>query len=591
MFFTGKNKVILLFTLLIILGFVTSVSAFKSNFQDYGVSYINYTVNGVVQPVIPIEDSGDGDGVVRLHIAGTGQTIDISNKYPTAFVYASFDILYSDGFTLQLCDQQNNINAESMVFDAQSLGDPVGRYSIYISNGNPEIYLNNVAVDTLPHQTTNPYYLKIHTNVSGDTYIDNFILGETDHTLVGAIPVNWSIQRDILTPENNGVYALSSDGNTWISKNNDYFYIDTVKNDTATKNLIIKCEATGAVVNISAVSGIHTVKEYSVNQFLSTATADGLYTVYFEDTPTVTSQFWVTSLGAVASWDKDGYTGGDSAVISYYISNGYWRSDLNTYRVRIQNAFGVEKFSYPVLSSNGSVTKVLDGLTYTPGIYYVVLESVEIAAPNTVSVMGYDETSITNTVSVSGICRNGGTGNVLPGSNVTITQGSISNTVQAEGNGHYVSGGWYAGMPMNITLTNGVLDCWEDNNVEYCDYTEWKPSMIYPTPLEAKSLVIDLSLMSYDEQGIGGIVREPPYYTPVVGALVEGVSNKTRDWNDDIGDYENITTEYRHISYTTNAAGGYVLPVTEHRWWEIHSSKPGMANSTTYSIWVESSAE
>jgi hypothetical protein len=96
------------------------------------------------------------------------------------------------------------------------------------------------------------------------------------------------------------------------------------------------------------------------------------------------------------------------------------------------------------------VTKVLDGLTYTPGIYYVVLESVEIAAPNTVSVMGYDETSITNTVSVSGICRNGGTGYVLPGSNVTITQGSISNTVQADGNGHYVSGGWYAGMPMNI---------------------------------------------------------------------------------------------------------------------------------------------
>ena len=483
-------------------------------------------------------------GVITTN-GGGFQNID-----PTAFTYAAFDkkgggvsdifLLDSSGATL------------SNIIDPST----VGRHEIKIVGGTPTLYVNGVVVTTKPVISVNPsyFYIALGTVVQ----LDNVILGESDHHIVGALPTNWTIQRDLLNPSATGVYAWS--GSAWVLKNSYNFYLDADKEGLSTENVVIKDITTNTIINTTPVTaGMNTI-QYSVSDFLNSSTSlgttlpDGMYTVSFSASPAIYDSFWVISSGAAVSWDHTVYSQGSNGIVTYSIAgSGYWDQSTYSYSMVTKNIYGTVMNTQTIPTQTGTISVPIT-TSYSPGVYYAEITATKIS-DGTVNAMNIAYMSVTTYIPMNGYVMNEETGAVIPSANMNISQGLQYQTVTTDANGSWSSSnGWVSGSTITINTTA----------------TGFKQDLHPLLPLNSASIFLNISMSplvsTYSGISVGGKVTDNKFGNPVVGAVYHVVNG----------------TESNAV---TNIAGyARVDGLVNNTMYAVWSSKTGYGNSTIANV-------
>lgn len=534
---------------------VVPVLGIKENFQDWGPSGF------VPSNAIPISyPSSDRNTIVQAYSQTSDGNMFLSNT-PTLFTYAAFDTYIINGFYSNVALYDSSFN---ILYSGANLDNycPSSRYEIKIIGGTPSEYCGGVLFATGSSISVNPSYIGLPHGSAGSAALDNLIIGESDHHITGSLPINWSIQRDLINPAATGVYAWNPTTNTWVLKNSFNFYVVADKEFLNPEVLSIR-HSGGTVINATTLTPVHNQVQYNLTQFLTTSTAvgttvpDGQYSVswnemsppnWFADT------FWVTSNGGIVNWNADKYSQGSTATITYAISNSYFLPTSYTYNLVVQNIYGTVITTIPVNTQTGSSTITLSPETYPAMVYNVLLQATKTSDSSTY-IMNYDGMEITGYVYLEGTVLNAETTLPISGVSVNVSQGTTSLISTTGANGIWnSSGSWLTGSVLSISATG----------VGYEDYANSF------TPLVAKTIPITIPMMPIAKTCtgvcIGGLVNDTPYHNPVVGATYH-VRNGTE------------------LTATTNAAGyARVDSLTVGLLYDVWSTKVGYSNSTVHQL-------
>jgi hypothetical protein len=437
------------------------------------------------------------------------------------------------------------------------------RAEVKIESGIPKLYLGGVYSSSGAAITKNPTYYKL-TNIKNPptsvttVYIDNIVVGGLDHHVIGSIPPNWSVQRDLINPASTGVYAWNPNTGEWAVQSSYYFQIDANKEGTALESVLITRVSDGTIVSSKPVTASRNRIEYSVASFFADAPiSDGLYSVGFSGSSNI-EHLWVISNGAVINLNKDAYLIGDTATFTYVITPpAYYDIATYDYSYKVINVYGQEIATGNLPTSTGSGSFTFQSSLCNQGVYFI-----ELIATNrgdfVESVMAYDTASVYEYVAVAGTVMDAETTLPLVGANVNITQATVVNNLTSAADGTYATTtDIYAGDVIIINATKS-------------GYLQYVSSF---TPLSAGTKAVNISLIPNPPTSvgvsIGGIVRDNVYNNPISG----------------------VTVTVRNIPYgsyataTTNIAGFYrVDNLVSGRFYDIWSSKAGYANSTSQSV-------
>ena len=541
-----------LFLLLVLILCIGSAGAITENFQSWGS-------NTILPSTGSITLINGTTGEVALSVPQGGYTM---NAQPVIFSYAAFDGFGTANMYIYLLDANKNTIA---TISANSPTYCVGRNEINIVGMQPKYYCNGILISTGSLLAVNPSYLGYSNSFGSTPYQDNVVIGGSDLHVVGALPSNWTIQRDLLNPSATGVYAWNNATQAWVLQNSNYFYIDadTSSQQTATQeNFDILNYNTGLIVNTTAINdqtSPYNQLQFNINTFLNTVTnlgtqlPDGEYTAEFRGYPTSAAYFWVISSGAVVSWDKTSYPQNAQATLTYTISPSYYQPSTYTYSLAVVSTTGQTLQTYILNSATGTETLPLNSATFPPGAYYAEILATPVGG-GTAQIMNYAATQVTSYVYISGYVLNAETASPLTNANVTITQTGTSASALTGANGAYtISNGWLTGSTISM-------------QTNLSGYTTDVNSFI---PLGAGNLNITIPLLSTNAThtgvSIGGIVRDNQYGNPVPSATVNVYNTSTSE------SYNNVT----------NIAGYYLVNnLVGNRLYNVSSTKFGYSNST-----------
>jgi hypothetical protein len=538
----------------LILSCVGSVGAVRENFQEWGTNELY-----IYSPAGIASNSVTGQVYVG-NVDGVYENL-IRNINPTYFTYAAWDsstggiltnwMFYDSGFNLLSVFNGNKCN---------------GRVEVKMVGMQPTVYCNGVYQYSNQIININPSYLSIGISTHDGQNIDNILIGESDPHVVGALPSNWTIIRDLINPSATGVYAWDNSTQTWVSKNSLYFYIDadTSSQQSATEEYFdIGYYNTGTTVNTTVIHNQASPRnrlQFSVSDFLNTATAlgttlpDGEYYAQFRGYPNSRAYFWVISQGASVSWNQATYPNGDPATITYAVSNSYWNTMTYTYRVDVLDTTGTVKKTQSITTQIGTVSIAsLDPTTYPAGAYYAEVIATETSTGEE-SIMNYAAMEITDYVYLSGYVMDE-TGAVLSGAMVNVSQTgtNVSYTSASTGWGNNTQY-WLTGSTITTTTNK----------------TGYTPDVRSFTPLAAGNIPLNITLFStspsYSGAAIGGVVRDDQYGNPVVGATYH-----TLNGTDTI-----CTTNIAGVCINNNLVANAL--------YNVSGSKTGYGNSSTYQV-------
>jgi hypothetical protein len=516
----NPRLLILLAMVFVLVLCVGPVVGLRENFQDYGYSDITVIRSGT--PYLSSSSLGTVVLFSDLASGGSGLGGGFKNTLPTPLTYAAID--YSPfgigcgggtcyDLNIDLYDSSNTL----MVHYAAPIS---GRIELKMIGGTPTVYINGVQYATMAVQSQNPSYIYFYIGgtYNRQAYYDNVVMGESDHHIVGALPSNWTIQRDLLNPSATGVYAQNPITGVWSVANSYYFYIDASKEYLLQENVVIKEYMTGTVVNTTSVSGVGNRIAYNISAFLSNPTSlgttlpDGKYTVSFESSPLIYDDFWVISSGATMSFNKVRYSTGESAAITYTISPTYFIGDY-TYKMDMQDVYGNVIESQALTSASGTRTFVTNAVSYPPGVYYGVIRATKIS-DGSVSIMAYSGMETVACILWNGYVMNAENGSVISGAYVNVTQLGTTLQSQSLSSGAWnSSNNWIPSNQFNITTIKS-------------GYTT---DVRLLTPLGTTGINLNISLVPLPplnvSTSIGGIVRDNVYGNPIPNATVSGVNN------------------------------------------------------------------
>ena len=541
---------------LFLLGCVASVGAITENFQSWGS-------NTIVPSTGSITLINGTTGEVSLSLPSGRYDV---NAQPFIFSYAAFDGFGTADMVIYLLDANKNVIA---TIGTTSPTYCVGRNEINMVGMQPKYYCNGIIRSTGSVLAVNPSYLEYGNTVGTTAYQDNVVIGGSDPHVVGALPSNWTIQRDLINPAATGVYAWNNATQAWVLQNSNSFYIDadTSSQQTATtENFDILNYQTGLIVNTTVIqdqTSPYNQLQFNINTFLNTITnlgsqlPDGEYTAEFRGYPTSASYFWVISSGAVVSWDQTSYPQNAQATLTYTISPSYYQTSTYTYSLAVVSTTGQTLQTYTLNSATGTETLSLNSATFPPGAYYAEILATPVGG-GTAQIMNYAAAQVTSYVYISGYVLDAETASPLTNANVTITQTGTSASALTGANGAYtISNGWLTGSTISM-------------QTNLSGYTTDINSFI---PLGAGNLNITIPLLSttptHTGASIGGIVRDTQYGNPVTSATVNVYNTSTSE------SYNNVT----------NIAGYYLVNnLVGNRLYDVSSSKTGYGNSTVYPV-------
>lgn len=548
---------------LFLLSCVSSVGAVRENFQEWGISGISVSSgSGVSLNTLPVGD---------ISLIMGPATSSWLNTNPVYWTYAGFDSVRADTIDkIYLLDSSYNAmnNGGPNGDPWRGTGVPANaRIEIKLIGMVPTVFINGVQTGTYPCTGTsapscniNPSYLEI-TDYTGGRLYDNILIGESDPHVVGALPSNWTIIRDLINPAAAGVFAWNNATQTWVAQNSQYFYIDadTSSQQSATTEYF-DIMYQGAIVNTTTIYDQTSPRnqiQYSVSQFINSnlpgggVVPDGEYTAEFRGYPQSADYFWLISQGASVSWDKTTYPQSSTATLTYAVSNSYWQPSTYTYSLVVVNTAGTTLQTYSLNSQTGTELLQLNPTTYPAGAYYAEVIATDNSGNK--NIMNYAAAQVTSYSYISGYVMNAETGAVLSGATVNTTQGAVTESRTSSASGYTMNTGWLTGGLLSVTT----------------NLTGYTTDVRSFSPMAAGNIPLNITLLSttpsHTGVSIGGIVRDNQYGNPVTSATVNVYNTSTSE------SYNNVT----------NIAGYYIVNnLVGNRLYNVSSTKSGYSNST-----------
>ena len=553
-----------IFVLMVIL--FCPVMAITENFQSWGSSVLT---GGI--PPVGLTNALTGD--LSLYMGPTGYPLyntPIQNINQLLYSYAAYDMTSQDSthtscpiFTLE--DSGYNTIA-SYGLPGQIAWPNPERAEMNIIGMQPTYWLNGVKQYTGSVISIYPSYLVIGEGNCGNVHVDNVVIGGTDPHVVGVLPSNWTIIKDLLNPIANGVYAWNNATQAWVLQNSNYFYIDadtSSQQSASSETFNILNTQTGTVVytkTISNQASPQNTLQIPVSTFLNTSgVSTGQYTAEFAGYPASAAYFWVISQGAAITWSQTNYPQNTNGGITYQISNSYYQTSSYTYSIAIVNTAGSTLQTFALNTQSGTETVSLNSATYPAGVYYAELLATPVGG-GTASIMNYAATQITVLDYISGFVNDAQTALPLVNAYVNVTQGLVNQAVLTSATGQYnLTQGWSVGAALTM-VTN------------LTGYTNDAETF---TPLAAGNINRNISLLStspsYSGTAVGGVVTDNQYYNPIPGATI----------------YLANTTSSQQFSNSTNNAGYFYLNGLTHSYCYTESGKKaGYANLTLPTVCV-----
>ena len=524
---------------------VVPVLGARANFQNYDTSYFKGTADSPSLPSL-YTDPTTGETVYGYNVRN-----DMTPTSNISFAYLAFDVTGgTNGWNFITSDSSGHVISDLSGY----MTGKTGRIEMKIIGGTPTLFQDGTQFATAPIISINPSYFQI---LNYKNY-DNIVYGESDHHIVGALPTNWTIQRDLINPSATGVYAWS--GTAWVAKNSYFFYLDADKEGLTPENVVIKDFATGTAVNTTPVTAVRNQIQYNVANFLNTPTSlgttlpDGMYTVSFDTAPAIYDTFWVISSGASLAWGQSVYSQGSTAPITYSIAGGgYWDTSTYSYSMVTKSIYGTVMNTQTISAQTGTISVPVT-TAYTPGVYYAEIVATKIS-DGTTNVMNIAYMSVTTYIPMTGFVMNEETGATISAANLNVTQGLQYQSVTSGYNGNWSSNnGWVSGSAITINTTA----------------SGFKQNIHTFTPLTSSAVALNISMApttsAYSGVSIGGVVTDSQYGNPIVGATYH-VQN---------------STEYMA---TTNIAGfARVDGLVNGNLYSVWSSKTGYGNSSVTQI-------
>ena len=430
-------KRLLLIALALVLIIASPAMALRSTFQDWDYSAWENVAAGSYNPYVSLTT---GNVALQLNTYYTSP-VTIRNINGVPFTYAAFD-LQNNGYagfppstTIYLYDSGKSL-IQTFGIDYSYYSSGQHRVEIKIVGGTPMLYVDGGLYATGSVLSVNPYYIGIYPTpgsyYSGQSHsiiVDNIILGEADHNVVGVIPSNGTIIRDLMNPSAMGYYQWNPSTSTWVLENSNYiyFYGDVDSTDaTYTQNLQITNVQYGAVVNSTTIDSTipyHFIP-YNIANLLNTPTSlgtalpDGEYSVCFEGSA-VCQKFWIISNGASVSLDKSSYVTGESAIVTSTMLPAYFDVVTYSYALVTKDVYGTTLNSQAINTATQTSTVTFD----TAGVRYIEVVATK-RSDSTTYIMGYASTTVYDYLQFSGIVYDGGTGAALSGAAYNFTSSS-----------------------------------------------------------------------------------------------------------------------------------------------------------------------
>lgn len=486
--------------------------------------------------------------------------IAFDNRYPiTANLYSSTGSSMSG----------KDINCGSLL--------SAGRVEIKDIDGIPNYYCDGAYYGNSSFYAYNPAYIRVYTTGTGTSriYFDNPTIGETDHHVVGTIPTNWTLIKDLISPASVGVYAISPAG-AQVFKNSNYFAVDadTDSLDTVTSEQLIISNAEGGVVNSTTIDSTvpHHLVIYRLSQFFTEANNHyGLFSIHFANS-SVYTYFSVIGNGASVSLDTSQYTVGDTMIATYSVTPSYWDTVTYDYTMKFISATDGSTLATNVIgSSSGTSTYTLKS-TDTTGVVYAAL----IATPKTPAGsagiwMNYAFATFMQYSAFIGYVNDAQAGTPISGAALTMNQSGILYSITTNAVGNYSTSGtsFVTGIPLQITTTA----------------TGYFPYNATITPVSETTIFLNISMNSttptYTGLGIGGIVRDGIFGGQIItNGYGRPIPAATA--------YIKNTTFGQYCTNVSNVAGWYKFDetngcmLTSGRLYNVWSSKAGFSNSPNY---------
>ena len=554
--------------------FTMPVCAVIETFQDFDYSDVNLYVT------YPAESGGGWNGIQLTNPMGC-----VTYKFLTDHDWDGYMIIPENQNYQTIyfaMDFQNPNPTQTMtIYLYNSAGTVITSFTTTMVNynriemkviGNKVYwYIGGGLVSTSGVITEYPTYIKVYCAPGfALAMIDNIVYGGTDHYCIGALPENWSIQRDLLNPIATGVYAYNPNTQLWVLKNSYDFYVDADKEYLNAEPLQITHYSTGTVVNTTILTAVKNQVKYSVNDFLSQSTSlgpslpDGMYSVHFANS-TNQEFIWVISNGASISFDQPHYNLGDLGVVSYSISPLYYTADYD-YTYKIIDIYGTEKAS-DIITQEGTFNVLFSDTTYEAGVYYVQIIATK-KSDNSVSIMSYGATTVQDYMIFQGLVMDAVTALPISGANVSMVQETLYSNSITPAAGNYTTSGTF--------LTGGALTA----NVTKSGYQRYNYTFI---PRNTKRIDLNFTLMPVSRSGSGltldGVVRDELYGRPIVSVNITAANNT---WSES------------HISLPTNIAGYYRIDesmgsfLAPNRVYEVKGNKERYSSSIYYKKMIPS---
>jgi hypothetical protein len=398
------------------------------------------------------------------------------------------------------------------------------------------IYKNGVLNQDVGVVNDVPYYFVI-LRPAASSGLDDMVFGTNEeHNIIGCPPQTWFVAKDIFDSGFTGLYDVVD----------HQVYASTMHvsyaNDDGASTIVVAGVQNGNVVNTTIVNTYAGIVTYNLTTMLFNSGAPyGQYRIYMSDiTGTAEDYFWykaIATSGTSVQWDDTTYTNGDTATVTFSISESNWVTDDYAYRLEVWDEDLVQKKYWSVTTrpTNGTQTIDID-TTYFPesGTYYCVLNAIDLSSSEEILLV-YDDAAVvmpgSGEVIVEGVTYDATTNLTLGSCTVSATQlgGTTTGSSDAVTGEYEITGlvtDWSLGMNASKTGYIGYLTSFTPyEGGTYGVDIPLVPSG-GPGPGDSSNTTTAYYNSTTDGTAIGGICYEGPYWTLCDGCDVT-VSNDT----------------------------------------------------------------
>ena len=536
------------------------VSGASINFQDPSAFSAQVVCSGTC--TYSQNASGGNDAVIVT--TNTGPRL----SYASPTTYAAMSIPSNNQGSITLYDAALNILWQSSVDSSPYADNGWNRVELKMIGSEAYWYVSGVQIEKSGVLAQNPSYVAFNTRVMGGTY-DDLVYGSTESKYVfGAPRSGFFLMKDTLNPAASGFYkANTTDPNgapTLIYSTKLPVSYSKASGDPET--LVLNEYGGGNYASLTTTRWADNVN-FNLTEFFadSNAAPYGLYVVTIPGTVEYSNTIPYIGSGATITLDKDTYGVGETAVADVIITDGYFDTDTYSYQVKIQDIFGTVVSDQPITISTGASHTGTVSYTWAEdddtGVYYAAIVATRLSDSEEI-MMNYDICELTSSVILSGYVKDAETTLALSNATVTVSQGTVTDTLTSGTDGNYTSTSDFA-INAPLTITSTITG--------YQNYTHTFTPLVAGTQTNVNISMVP-TIPTHAGILLYGLVMTPPY-------------NRTVD-------NANIYVSNGSILYstTTNGAGYYEVDEMYNNFvWDVVAAKSGYSNSTTYRVLVTGS--